>query len=329
MKQQRWEESEKRKSQKKENQNPRKGRKVAKHCIFPMFCGSGRSKSRLPKAVGAEPSGEIRGEKVHDAVVARSTFGSQNVQSIIFRALLEVEMWEKCAPLWCKACFQVKMLKTPQVRSAFGRWEMFKKCTRWWCEAHFQVKMCKAHHARSTFGRWDVQKAHAVVARRCPKHIWKSKRTRHTVFAKLLEVEVWKKCKWKVLGTGGLGPLLDVQMSKKCTLLWCEAVSQVKSVKNSRSRTTFGCSDLEKVHPIVARSTLKAEGLGPLLDVQMSKKWALTLTLALALILRMQLQRQRQQQDTATTTTNTLQLQLRLHYNYSYSYNYTNLRYTC
>ena len=131
MKQQRWEESEKRreeerrsekrKSQKKENQNPRTGRKVAKHCIFPMFCGSGRSKSRLPKAVGAEPSGEMRGEKVHDAVVARSTFGSQNVQSIIFRALLEVEMWEKCAPLWRKACFQVKMLKAPQVRSAFGR----------------------------------------------------------------------------------------------------------------------------------------------------------------------------------------------------------------
>ena len=99
----------------------KKGRKVAKHSVFPMFCGSGRSKSRLPKAVGAEPSGEMRGEKVHDAVVARSTFGSQNVQSIIFRALLEVEMWEKCAPLWRKACFQVKMLKAPQVRSAFGR----------------------------------------------------------------------------------------------------------------------------------------------------------------------------------------------------------------
>ena len=117
MEKQRWEESEKREEEKKRC----RGVKRSKHCIFPMFCGSGRSKSRLPKAVGAEPSGEIRGEKVHDAVVARSTFGSQNVQSIIFRALLEVEMWEKCAPLWCKACFQVKMLKAPQVRSAFGR----------------------------------------------------------------------------------------------------------------------------------------------------------------------------------------------------------------
>ena len=28
----------------------RKGRKVAKHCVFPMICGSGGSKSRLAKA---------------------------------------------------------------------------------------------------------------------------------------------------------------------------------------------------------------------------------------------------------------------------------------
>ena len=58
----------------------RKGRKVAKHCVFPMFCGSGGSKSRLAKAAGAESSGEMRDEKVH-AIVARSTFRSQNVQS--------------------------------------------------------------------------------------------------------------------------------------------------------------------------------------------------------------------------------------------------------
>jgi len=42
--------------------------------------GSGRSESRLAKAAGAEPSGEMRDEKLH-AVVARSTFRSQNVES--------------------------------------------------------------------------------------------------------------------------------------------------------------------------------------------------------------------------------------------------------
>ena len=87
-----------------------KGRKVAKHCVFPMTCGSGGSKSRLAKAACAEPSDErwkvarrcgakhiwksksVKNwrvwstfgswdvEKVH-AVVARSTFRIQNVQN--------------------------------------------------------------------------------------------------------------------------------------------------------------------------------------------------------------------------------------------------------
>ena len=47
--------------------------------FFPMICGSGGSKSRLAKAAGAEPSGQMRDEKLH-AVVARSTFPSQNAQ---------------------------------------------------------------------------------------------------------------------------------------------------------------------------------------------------------------------------------------------------------
>ena len=60
-------------SQKREDAGARKGRKLAKHCIFPMFCPSGGSKSRLAKAAGAEPAGQMRDEKLH-AVVARSTF---------------------------------------------------------------------------------------------------------------------------------------------------------------------------------------------------------------------------------------------------------------
>ena len=60
-------------SQKREDAGARKGREVAKHCVFPVFCGSGGSKSRLAKAAGAEASGQMRDEKVH-AVVARRTF---------------------------------------------------------------------------------------------------------------------------------------------------------------------------------------------------------------------------------------------------------------
>ena len=64
------------KSQKREDQGARKGRNVAKHSVFPMFCGAGGSKSRLAKAAGAEPSGKMRDEKLH-ADVARSRFASQ------------------------------------------------------------------------------------------------------------------------------------------------------------------------------------------------------------------------------------------------------------
>ena len=68
-KQQWWEESEKREreseaksqrreKQKREDQSARKGRKVGKHCVFPMFCGSGGSKSRLKRGCGAICSDE-------------------------------------------------------------------------------------------------------------------------------------------------------------------------------------------------------------------------------------------------------------------------------
>ena len=69
----------KRKSQKKEDAGARRGRKVAIHCVFQMVGGSGGSKSRLSRA-GAEPSGQMRNEKLH-AVVARSTFRSRSVQN--------------------------------------------------------------------------------------------------------------------------------------------------------------------------------------------------------------------------------------------------------
>ena len=84
-----------------------------------MICGSRGSKSRLAKAAGAEPAGQMRDEKLH-AVVARSTSKSKCTKHLNFGPLLEVEM--------------------------------SKKCTLLWPEAHFEVKLQKAHHARTTFG---------------------------------------------------------------------------------------------------------------------------------------------------------------------------------
>ena len=113
-----------------------------------MICGSGGSKSRLAKAAGAELAGQMSDEKLH-AVVARSTFRSQNVLSV--GPLLEVAMSKKCTPLWREAHSEVKMYKAHQVRTTFGSCDV-EKCTPLWPEAHFQVKMYKAHHGRTTLG---------------------------------------------------------------------------------------------------------------------------------------------------------------------------------
>ena len=53
--------------------------------FFPIICGSGGSKSRLAKAAGAEPCGQMRDEKLH-AVLARSTCVSKKVKkNLTFR----------------------------------------------------------------------------------------------------------------------------------------------------------------------------------------------------------------------------------------------------
>ena len=52
-----------------------------------------------------------------------------------------------------------------------------------------------------------------------------------------------------------LGAVFEVEMSKKCTLLSCEANFEVKMYKAPQSRSTFRSCDVEKVHAVVARST--------------------------------------------------------------------------
>ena len=98
----------------------------------------------------------------------------------------------------------------------------------------------------------------------------KSKCTKHTMLGPLLEVEMSKKCTplWreahfqvKMYKHTMLGPLLEVEMSKKCTPLWREAHFQVKMYKTHQVRTTFGSCDVEKVHAVVARSTFPSQNV--------------------------------------------------------------------
>jgi len=135
-------EDQKRKSPKKEDPGARKGRKVAKHCVFPLICGSGGSNCRLAKAAGAEPAGQMRDEKLH-AVVARSTFPSQNVQSTsASEHSWKLSASKKRAPLWRKHISKSKCTKHLMF-GALVEVEMSKKCTPLWREAHFKVKRVK------------------------------------------------------------------------------------------------------------------------------------------------------------------------------------------
>ena len=158
---------------------------------------------------------------------------------------------------------KVGLLKR-RVRSQLARREM-KNCTPLWREAHFQVKMYKTHHGRSTFGSWDVKKVHAVVARstfpsqnvqntRGSDHFWKLRCRKSARRCGAKQISKSKCTKHTMLG-----PLLEVEMSKKCTPLWREAHFQVKMYKTPQRRTTFGSWDVKKVHAVVARSTFPSQ----------------------------------------------------------------------
>ena len=129
-----------------------------------MIWGSGESKSRLAKAAGAEPSGQIRDEKLH-TVVARSTFPSQNVQNTPGAD----HFWQLRCRKSARRCGAKHMSKSKCTKhlsvGPLLAVEMWKTCTPLWCEAHVEVKMYKAPQRRTTFGSWDVEKVHAVVAR--------------------------------------------------------------------------------------------------------------------------------------------------------------------
>ena len=201
-------------------------------------------------------------EKVH-AVLARSTFPSQNAQS----TPAPDHFWTLRCRKSARRCGAKHISKSTcakqNILGSLLEVELSKKCTPLWREAHFQVKMRKAHHSQTTFGSSAVEKVHAVVARstfpsqnaqstpapdhfwtlrcrksarRCgAKHISKSKCTKHASFGPLLEVRrcgAKHICKSKCAKHTILRPLLEVEMSKKCTPLWRESHFQVKSVKN-------------------------------------------------------------------------------------------------
>ena len=109
------------------------------------------------------------------------------------------------------------------------------------------------------------------IARRCgTKHISKSKCTKHTMLRPLLEVEMSKKCTrlWreahfqvKSVKNWWSRTTFGTWDAKKCTLLWREAHFQVKMYRSPHVRATFGSWDVENVHAVVARSIFPSQNV--------------------------------------------------------------------
>ena len=109
----------------------------SRNTIFPMFHGSGGSKSRLAKA---------------------------RVRSQLARGEMK-----NCTPLWREADFEVKIHKTLHCRSTFRSCDaMWKKCTPMWRQAHCEVKMRKTpqHRFKKSTQLWRG----AISKSKCTKH---------------------------------------------------------------------------------------------------------------------------------------------------------------
>ena len=132
-------------------------------CVFNDSC-VGQSKSRPVKAAGAEVGAQQRNQKLH-AAVAKSTFGSENVQNTsALKHFLKLRCRKIARRCGEKHIWKWKCTKHVSSEALFAVL-MSKNCTPLWREAHLEVKMYKTRGVRSTFWGSDVEKLHAAVAR--------------------------------------------------------------------------------------------------------------------------------------------------------------------
>ena len=163
-----------------------KGRKVAKHCAFPMIWGSGgrvwsqlarwemkkctplwreaHFQVKMYKAPGSRSTfGSCDVEKVH-AVVARSTFPRQNVQN----TSAPDHFWKLRCRKSARRCSAKHISKSKCTKHTMVgpllEVAMSKKCTPLWRSTF------RSQHVQSTpwsdhFWRFRCRKVHAVVAR--------------------------------------------------------------------------------------------------------------------------------------------------------------------
>ena len=139
--------------------------KCTKHTILGPLLEVEMSKKCTP--LWREAHFEVRMYKTH-AVVARSTFRSQNVQNT------------PCSdrtPLWREAHFEVKMYKTPHVRATFGGSDVVSRGRR--------KGLCTSSKVRKTWGFCRISKndgRHGTFEEDLQRCIFRGKRNTKDMF---------------------------------------------------------------------------------------------------------------------------------------------------
>ena len=151
---------------------------------------------------------------------------------------------------------------------------MSKRCTPLWREAHVEVNLYKTPQLRSLFNSYDVEKVHVLVARIKKEKVCRRKiqvrekvgKSRNTVLFRWFVAPEGRKAgslkqllreahvQVKMHKHLSVGPLLEVEMLKKCTPLWREARLEVKMLKTCSDHFwTFRCRFAWQVRGIVHR----------------------------------------------------------------------------
>ena len=94
--------------------------------FFPVFCGSGGSKSRLAKAAGAETPGQMRNEKLH-----ASHFEVKSVKKLRLRRTSRSWAVEKVHAVVARSTFWSKKCQNTSVSDHFCKlscWKSARRC---------------------------------------------------------------------------------------------------------------------------------------------------------------------------------------------------------
>ena len=147
-----------------------------------MICGSGGSKSRLAKAAGAEPAGQMRDEKLH-AVVARSTFRSQKCKNWRVRSTFESWDVEKVHAVVAQSTFRSKNAQNTPAPDHFCKLRCWKSARR--CGAK-HISKSKVQKTEGVGALLDFQMSWVAGAKDCaPCQKW-AKREGFVAFPKTM-----------------------------------------------------------------------------------------------------------------------------------------------